>query len=172
MHPLLRTALSDSITHQTWLGGRMPGGPNAVRQGPLLHLLLADLPAFVEPDLPSSPATEIWFGYQLLPGTLPNPSDATGLLLNVMSIDEAHEEEFNDWYNNEHIERISKVPGVLAARRFRVIEGNPDYAAVYHLASPTVPQSAAWAQAASTPWTVRMQRFRTNNRRYLFTLDT
>jgi hypothetical protein len=36
------------------------------------------------------------------------------------------------------------VPGVLYARRFRVLEGEVRYTTVYELNSEAVPESAAW----------------------------
>ena len=49
------------------------------------------------------------------------------------------------------------VPGVIAARRFRAIEGSPAYMATYYLADPAVQASAAWKQAADTPWSARIR---------------
>lgn len=59
--------------------------------------------------------------------------------------------------------RLSQVPGLLMARRFRsagaAIAGSGDrkYVAIYHLTSPEVSESAAWKEAALTPWTRKMQ---------------
>ncbi|REE07443.1 hypothetical protein B0G71_7949 [Paraburkholderia sp. BL27I4N3] len=153
---------------QYWSGGRMPAGAEAKMQGAVIHLLLAAVPASRTCDLFRSSNNGLWSGSQIMPGSLDCPSDAKGLVINMMSIDELHEDEFNDWYNTEHIARISRVPGVLAARRFKALDGEPKYAAVYHLASPEIAQGALWASAATTPWTARMQKFRFGNRRYLF----
>jgi hypothetical protein len=96
-------------------------------------------------------------GEQILPGNQSAPPDAGGLLVNAMSVDPAHEAEFNEWYDHEHIPALSAVPGTLSARRFRDSNGTHRYLALYHLASPDVVLTPAWKQAAGTPWTARMR---------------
>jgi hypothetical protein len=63
----------------------------------------------------------------------------------------------NRWFNEEHIPRMSGVPGVLCARRFKMAGGTHRYLAVYHLTSPEVEASQAWKDAAGTPWTAKMR---------------
>ena len=52
------------------------------------------------------------------------------------------EEDFNAWYDQEHVPALAAVPGCLTARRFRihnaVSEGNHRYLALYHLTAPDV----------------------------------
>ncbi len=55
-----------------------------------------------------------------------------------MNVDPAHEAEFNEWYDHEHIPALWAVPGTLCARRFRDNKGTHRYLALYHLASPDV----------------------------------
>ena len=50
----------------------------------------------------------------------------------------------------------ARVPGVLAARRFRTREGAPAYVALYHLEHPAVAESPKWQAALETPWTARI----------------
>lgn len=96
-------------------------------------------------------------GEQILPGDQSAPQDAPALLLNAMSVAPEHEHEFNEWYNTEHIPALAAVPGTLWARRYRGSGAKQRYVALYHLASPEVPDSAAWKAAANTPWTERMR---------------
>jgi len=96
-------------------------------------------------------------GEQTLPGDQSAPSGAGGLLVNAMNVDPEHEAEFNEWYDHEHIPALSAVPGVLCARRFRDSGGTHRYLALYHLASPDVQASAAWKQAANSPWTDKLR---------------
>jgi hypothetical protein len=96
-------------------------------------------------------------GTQILPGDQAAPAGAGGLLVNAMNVDPAHEAEFNEWYDHEHIPALTAVPGTLSARRFRDTAGSHRYLALYHLASPDVPLTAAWKQAAGTPWTERLR---------------
>src|ERR1700755_70000 len=64
-------------------------------------------------------------GAQTLPGELVAPAGCGGLLVNAMNVDPAHEDEFNEWYDNEHIPSLAAVPGTLCARRFRGAKGTP-----------------------------------------------
>ena len=67
------------------------------------------------------------------------------------------EAEFNDWYDNEHIPALSKVPGTVCARRFKDMTGKRRYLALYHLESPEVMMSDAWKTGAGTPWSAKMR---------------
>jgi hypothetical protein len=96
-------------------------------------------------------------GEQILPGDQDAPSDAGGLLVNAMNVDPAHEAEFNEWYDHEHIPGLAAVPGCLRARRFRDSTGSHRYLALYHLRAPEVTTTDAWKQAAGTPWTARLR---------------
>jgi hypothetical protein len=96
-------------------------------------------------------------GEQILPGDQAVPKQAPALLVNAMSIAPEHEHEFNEWCNTEHIPALAAVPGTLCARRYRGSGAAQRYVAVYHLASPDVPDSAAWKNASNTPWTERMR---------------
>lgn len=106
-------------------------------------------------------------GEQLLPGDALAPAGAAALLLIAMNVAPEQEHEFNEWYNTEHLPQLGAVPGVLAARRYRGAVGlqptglsrgaTQRYAAIYHFANPDVPNSAAWKNAANTPWTERMR---------------
>jgi hypothetical protein len=96
-------------------------------------------------------------GEQILPGGLVAPAGAGGLLVNAMNVDPAHDQEFNEWYDNEHIPGLAAVPGTICARRYRDTTGTHRYLALYHLESPDVAGSAAWKKAAGTPWTERLR---------------
>jgi hypothetical protein len=96
-------------------------------------------------------------GEQVLPGDALAPAGAAALLLISMNVAPEHENEFNEWYNVEHLPALAGVPGVLAARRYRGTGAVQRYAAIYHFANPDVPNSAAWKTAANTPWTEKMR---------------
>jgi hypothetical protein len=96
-------------------------------------------------------------GEQTLPGNADSPQGAGGLLVNAMNVVPEHDAEFNEWYDHEHIPALAAVPGTLCARRFRDNTGSHRYLALYHLASPDVPLTAAWKQAAGTAWTERLR---------------
>jgi hypothetical protein len=66
---------------------------------------------------------------------------AQGLLLVMADIAPEHEEEFNRWYEEEHLDERIAIPGFLSARRFTALEGSPKYLAIYDLESPDVLKS-------------------------------
>lgn len=81
-----------------------------------------------------------------------------GLLLVMMEVDPAHEEEFNRWYEQEHIPERVACPGVLSARRFVAVEGDLKYLALYDLESPDVIESPAYQKLrAVSPWAKKVR---------------
>ena len=78
---------------------------------------------------------------QAAPGRLAGALEAEGMVLFAATVPAAMENEFNAWsQHEEHLARMSKVPGVLRARRFRVRESEQPhkYLAVYDLTEPEV----------------------------------
>lgn len=99
-------------------------------------------------------------GTQTLPGDALSPRGAGGLLVNGMSAAPEGEADFNRWYDEEHIPALSAVPGCILARRFVTTNGCAQkYLALYHLESPDVVKTAAWAKAVETPWTLKIRPF-------------
>jgi len=94
-----------------------------------------------------------------------------GLLLVMADIDPANEEDFNRWYEEEHLDERMRIPGFLNARRFTAIEGSPKYLALYDLESPEVLQSAPYRQVVGvgkSAWTKRMESQFRNFRRNVY----
>jgi hypothetical protein len=113
-------------------------------------------------------------GTQISPGDAAAPEGAGGLLLNAMNVAPEVEDDFNAWYDEEHLPALAGVAGTLAARRYRSGEaqGSHRYVAIYHLTSPAVARSKAWIDAVETPWTARVRphlrdRLRILTRRYV-----
>jgi hypothetical protein len=82
-----------------------------------------------------------------------------GFLLVLMQPPPAFEEEFNAWYDAEHIPERRAVPGFETAVRFVCPDGAPKYLAMYDLARPEVLQSPDYLRVAgenSSPWTKRV----------------
>jgi hypothetical protein len=82
-----------------------------------------------------------------------------GLLMALMEPDSRREEEFNDWYDLEHIPQMSAVTGFLTATRWVCVEGWPRYLATYDIESIEVLSSDAYRQATGgnfTPWARRI----------------
>ena len=82
-----------------------------------------------------------------------------GFLLVLMQPPPAFEDEFNAWYDNEHVPERIAVPGFETGLRFVCIDGAPKYLAMYDLAKPEVLDSPAYLAVAgdrSSPWTKRV----------------
>jgi len=74
------------------------------------------------------------------------------------------EEEYNAWYNTEHIPAMNRVPGFVTARRFVMVSGNqlppgaistppyPKYLQVYDLESEGILRSEAFFRERVSPW--------------------
>ena len=113
-------------------------------------------------------------GELVTPGDLVAPAGAGGLLVNAMNVAPEAEDDFNAWYDEEHIPALAAVPGTLAARRYVSgddFEMSHRYVAIYHLESPEVTRSDAWKAAVDTPWSARVRphfrdRIRILTRRY------
>lgn len=54
-----------------------------------------------------------------------------GSVIILMEPDTIAEDEFNDWYDNEHIPQRTEVPGLLSIERFVCTDGWPRYLALY-----------------------------------------
>jgi hypothetical protein len=81
-----------------------------------------------------------------------------GVLMVYCDVAAEHEDEFNHWYNEEHIPERLAIPGVLNAARYKAMEGGPTYLACYELESADAWYAEAWQQrlARPTPWSRRM----------------
>jgi hypothetical protein len=92
-------------------------------------------------------------------GQTEGPKDrGTGLLLVMMDIDPAHEDDFNRWYDEEHVPERTSCPGFRTGRRFVSVEGGPKYLAIYELDDPDVLDSEAYkAMVPPTEWQARLQ---------------
>ena len=89
---------------------------------------------------------------------------ANGLLLFMTDIDPAHEDEFNRWYEEEHLGERMAILGFLSARRFQAVQGAPKYLAIYDLESPDV----HIAGTGKSAWTRRMETLFINGRRNVY----
>ena len=82
-----------------------------------------------------------------------------GLLLVMIDVDPEHEEEFNRWYNEEHLPERLSCPGFLSGRRFVAVEGGPKYLALYDLENPEVLQSEPYQKIfGPSEWTKRISK--------------
>src|SRR4051794_37755375 len=75
-----------------------------------------------------------------------------GIFMVYVDIDAQHAQEFNEWYNKEHLPELLSVPGILSAARYEAIKGGPQYLAFYELESVAVLQTPAFTNRPRTPW--------------------
>ncbi|CDO68429.1 hypothetical protein BN946_scf184707.g10 [Trametes cinnabarina] len=60
-------------------------------------------------------------------------------------------EEFNDWYDNEHVPLRIPIPGFQSWSRWTAVDGqHPTYPAIYDLSSPSVISQPPYADLANT----------------------
>ena len=76
-----------------------------------------------------------------------------------MSVPDSVDAEWNAWYNGEYIPGYRQVPGVIYARRFRVVEGEVRYTTVYEFEHEKVSETAEWnhQRENSSPSSGRMR---------------
>lgn len=81
-----------------------------------------------------------------------------GLLMVYTDVPAEHEDEFNRWYNEEHIAERLSIPGVLNAARYIAVRGGPKYLACYELGEPEAYFSDRWQYHLKNPteWSQRM----------------
>jgi len=74
-------------------------------------------------------------------------------------------DEYNEWYDKEHLPRLVTVPGVVRARRYTAAAGSPRYLTAYELTDSNAFESPEGLQARKTPWTAKMRSLFQNTRR-------
>jgi len=91
-------------------------------------------------------------GQQIFPTTVEQPERgmAPALQIGRMSVPDSVDQEWNAWYNGEYIPGYRKVPGVIYARRYRVVDGETCYTTVYEFEHTKVSESAQWNQQRET----------------------
>ncbi len=72
------------------------------------------------------------------------------ILFSEMTPDASWEDEFNDWYDHEHIPLRIAVPGFRSAQRYRA-RGTRNYLVVYEMDSPAVLKTAAYLAVKNNP---------------------
>ena len=82
-----------------------------------------------------------------------------GFLLVLMQPPPAFEDEFNAWYDTEHIAERCATPGFETGLRFVCLDGTPKFLAMYDLARPQVLDSPEYLRGSgdnASPWTKRV----------------
>ena len=96
--------------------------------------------------------------------------DAPGELFIWTDVDAAFEDDFNRWYEREHMEERAEIPGFRWARRYRSSSEGRRYLALYRTESLNVFTSAAYKKAfeQQTDWSLtNFKRMTNTNRRVM-----
>jgi hypothetical protein len=91
------------------------------------------------------------------------PLAGKGMLLTSMDIDPADEEEFNRWYDREHLEERVAIDGFLEARRYLAHTGSPKFLFLYSTKAIEVLDSPPYRARLNNPtdWSKKvMARFK------------
>ena len=80
----------------------------------------------------------------------------TGLMIVWADIPADKEEDFNKWYNEEHLKELLSVPGVLNAARYEATKSGPKHMAVYELENADVVNTDAFKNRPRTEWGQRV----------------
>ncbi len=91
------------------------------------------------------------------------PIAGKGMLLTSMDVEPVHEDEFNRWYDREHLQERVAIEGFLEARRYLAYTGSPKNLFLYSTRTIDVLDSPAYRTrlASPTEWSkVNMARFK------------
>lgn len=91
------------------------------------------------------------------------PMQGKGMLMTSMDVDAAHEQDFNLWYDREHLAERVAIDGFLEARRYVAVDAAPKYLGLYSTKTFEVLDSPAYrtALANQTAWSLgHIGRFR------------
>jgi hypothetical protein len=99
-------------------------------------------------------------------------SEAKALMTAWTHVPPEREEEFNAWYNTEHLPQIVALPGFVLGRRYVCDRAKPRYLAWYDTADAAVEPGPHLQKyiADSTPWWRRIARFLQHRERMNFQL--
>ena len=61
------------------------------------------------------------------------------------------EEDFNRWYNEEHLAEVLSFPGVLSGARYVAVRGGPKYLTCYEMESPEVMETEELQRYRASP---------------------
>jgi len=103
----------------------------------------------------------------------------TGLFMVLVDVPAEKEEDFNRWYNEEHLDELLAIPGVLDAARYVAVSGSPKYLACYELENAEVRDTPEYRAHLDHPtgWSKRVNlhgiatRMISNNYRQIFPLE-
>lgn len=87
-----------------------------------------------------------------------NRGMAPALQIGRMDVPASVDAEWNEWYSTIYVPNYEKVPGVIRGRRYRAVEGTPQYLTYYEFEHPKVSETDAWkAQQNAVPVSKQMR---------------
>jgi hypothetical protein len=88
------------------------------------------------------------------------PLAGDGMLVTAMNVAPEHEDDFNRWYDREHLEERVRIPGFIEARRYEALRARRKYFATYTTDSFDVLTGSAYRHALQnqTDWSLRSIR--------------
>jgi len=108
------------------------------------------------------------YSVKVNPQNPPNVLPGNFITVITMLVKPELEEEFNRWYEEEHMSDLGKVPGWYRGRRYKLISsvelanlGNNEkpthnYLAIHEWANDTYPDTPEFAATLTNPWTTRI----------------
>jgi hypothetical protein len=83
-----------------------------------------------------------------------------GILFVLNDVRKGMDEEFMRWYHQEHLTERLALPGFRRARRYRSVDGQPNYMVVYDCDTVEILGSTPYLDrlAHPTPWTRKIMR--------------
>jgi len=91
-------------------------------------------------------------------------TDSTGLLAVWMDLPQPLEDDFNRWYNEEHLVDRMAFPGFQRVRRYVSVNGAPKYVALYDVTDEAMTSEPYMhARKNPTPWTQKVTAACTTN---------
>ncbi len=79
----------------------------------------------------------------------------TGIFMVWVDVPADKEDEFNAYYNEEHLAELLAIPGVLNAARYEAVSSGPKHLACYELESPAVVETDAFKNRQPTERSLR-----------------
>lgn len=80
------------------------------------------------------------------------PRPARGMLVVSITPEHDHEPMLHEWYDTIHLPELLGCPGFQSARRFRALDGIPNFFALYYLDDPTALKTEMFLGLSGRPF--------------------
>jgi len=166
-HIAERLSIPGFLSARRWVAGVKPGEGKYLATYELVTRGVLHTEAYLERfrnptpwsrrSLENTVVFRRWACEQINPGDAPPHMMSHALFVAIGDAPPQYEDEFNRWYDEEHLPMLSQVPGVLRARRFLDRQAQkPRYVALYELEDESVTRHPQWQAALGTDWAKRI----------------